>query len=193
MSLRLKNSILPILMALPLAAAANDQQGYSSDHDSQRHSSRSLAPLVKKVRDAVSRYTKAERDAYKAVITPCVSGPEFGAMGVHFVNAGLLDGKLDAEHPEALIYEPQSDGRLRLVGVEFIVPKAAWEAENTPEPGKLPTPSLEGHLLHLVGAPNRYGLDPFYEIHVWAFEHNPIGDFADWNTQVTCEKQRLLP
>jgi hypothetical protein len=24
---------------------------------------------------------------------------------------------------------------------------------------------------------------------VWAFEQNPVGSFADWNTRVSCDKQ----
>jgi hypothetical protein len=37
----------------------------------------------------------------------------------------------------------------------------------------------------------RYGLPGFYEIHVWAFEHNPSGSFADCNNRVVCDKQPL--
>ena len=44
-------------------------------------------------------------------------------------------------------------------------------------------------LTNYVDAPNRYGLPAFYELHVWAWEHNPNGSFADWNTQVSCDSQ----
>jgi hypothetical protein len=27
----------------------------------------------------------------------------------------------------------------------------------------------------------------FYELHVWAWQHNPHGAFVDWNTLVSCE------
>ena len=37
--------------------------------------------------------------------------------------------------------------------------------------------------------PNRYGLPAFYEIHVWAWQDNPKGSYADWNTRVTCTHQ----
>jgi hypothetical protein len=146
------------------------------------------SPLVDKVRQATSRY----RDINVAIAegwvqgTPCVSGPNEGAMGVHFIlPARVGDGALKADEPEALIYEPMSSGALRLVGVEFIVLASDWAAQH-PEGG---APSLEGHLTHYVGAPNRYGLPAFHEIHVWAWEGNPKGAFADWNTRVTCEKQ----
>ena len=74
---------------------------------------------------------------------------------------------------------------MRLVGVEFIVFQSDWESQN---PGGAP-PALEGNLLNLIGAPNRFGLPAFYELHVWAWEHNPKGSFADWNTLVSCDHQ----
>lgn len=64
--------------------------------------------------------------------TPCVSGPNFGAMGVHFVLPSRISGGvLSADQPQALIYEPLSNGWLRLVGVEFIVLANVW-ANNHP-------------------------------------------------------------
>jgi hypothetical protein len=118
--------------------------------------------------------------------TPCVSGPQSGAMGVHYILPSRLpDGILNAGQPEALIYEPQPNGSLRFVGVEFIVLAGDWA--NLHPDGS--TPAVDGHLTNYVGAPNRYGLPPFYELHVWAWEHNPNGSFADFNSQVTCEHQ----
>ena len=110
----------------------------------------------------------------------CVSGPEAGAMGVHFVNETLVDGTLDADRPEALIYEVK-DGVARLVGVEFITPVAAWDAVHDGPP------VLYGQHLHLLGTPNRYRLPALYELHVWAWRENPKGTFVDWNPLVSCD------
>src|SRR5882672_7699386 len=146
------------------------------------------SPLISKVREATARYKDinvATSEGF-AQATPCVSGPNSGAMGVHFVLFDrVTNGVLSADQPESLIYEPMPDGAMRLVGVEFIVLVATWESMH---PGAGP-PALDGHLLNLVSAPNRYGLPAFYEMHVWAWEHNPVGSFADWNTHVTCEQQ----
>jgi hypothetical protein len=110
----------------------------------------------------------------------CVSGPEEGAMGIHYPNGELVvDGVLDAERPEILVYELKG-GRLRLLGVEYIVIAEAWHA-HTAAP-----PVLMGQHFHYVGSPNRYGLPPFYELHVWAWKHNPHGTFVDWNPLVSC-------
>ena len=104
-------------------------------------------------------------------------------MGVHYLNAKLfMDGVLDANQPEALIYEFK-DGVARLVGVEYIVLAGVWhQTHSLQDP-----PILEGQLLQFNDSPNRFGLDPFYEIHVWAWRDNPHGTFVDWNPQVSCE------
>lgn len=147
-------------------------------------------PLIDKVRNASARYINvntAIADGF-VVATPCVSGPDAGAMGVHLVlPARLATGVLDAEQPQALVYEPKSNGELRLVAAEFIVFESVWASQHAA--GSVP--ALEGNLLNYIGAPNRYGLPALYEIHVWAWEGNPHGSYADWNTQVTCARQPL--
>jgi hypothetical protein len=148
----------------------------------------SMSPLVEKVRIATARFVDVNvaRDEGWVRGTPCVSGPNGGAMGVHYIlPSRVADGFLNASEPEALIYEPLPTGALRLVGVEFIVLANDWARLN-PDSG---TPAVDGHLANYVGEPNRYGLPAFYELHVWAWEHNPTGVFADWNTRVSCDEQ----
>lgn len=148
------------------------------------------SPLVQKVRNATARFKDINVAMKEGWVqgTPCVSGPNFGAMGIHFLMPNRVgDGVLNADQPESLIYEPQSDGSFRLVGVEFIVLVKDWD---TLHPDGAP-PELEGHLANLVGEPNRYRLPAFYELHVWAWERNPVGSFADWNTRVSCAKLPL--
>lgn len=174
-------------LSLPLLAMASDQAA-SDQAQRSAWSKKGSSPLVDKVRQATARF----RDINVAIgegwapATPCVSGPNSGAMGVHFVlPARVGDGAVKGNEPEALIYEPLSNGAMRLVGVEFIVIAADW-ASNNPGGG---APSVDGHLMNYVSEPNRYGLPAFYELHVWAWEHNPDGNFADWNGKVTCNKQ----
>jgi len=180
------------LVPAALLALAVSNVAAAQSHDARMHQAsagnRPNSPLVSKVRDATARFldiNAATKDGWVRG-TPCVSGPNSGAMGVHYIlPARIGDGALNASEPEALIYEPMANGAMRLVGVEFIVIAADW-ARQHPEGG---TPAVEGHLTHYVGEPNRYGLPAFYELHVWAWENNPNGAFADWNTRVTCEKQ----
>lgn len=144
------------------------------------------APLVQEVRRATERYqdVKAAIGAGYAMFLGCVTGPQGGAMGIHYANGDLVgDGKLDASRPEALMYEPRGD-KLELVGVEYIVLAATWDAAN-----KTP-PTLMGQLFHYNPSPNRYGIPAFYALHVWAWRHNPQGAFVDWNLRVSCEQQK---
>jgi hypothetical protein len=137
--------------------------------------------LIEQVREATEIFRETIPAEYQQFLG-CVSGPERGAMGVHFVNFALVDGKPEVKAPEALIYEVRN-GRARLVGVEYIVPVAAWN----PADGEPPVPVLEGQVFHFNESPNRFGLPAFYALHVWAWRDNPNGAFADWNTRVSCE------
>ncbi|MBP7148590.1 MAG: hypothetical protein KBD01_13700 [Acidobacteria bacterium] len=139
--------------------------------------------LVSAVRQATAEYRDLDvaMAAGYGMFHGCVSGPQDGAMGAHFVNGDLVgDGELDAARPEALLYEPRA-GQLRLAGVEYVVLADAWNAaHDTP-------PMLMGQVFQYVGAPNRYRLPAFYELHVWAWKHNPSGTFSDWNPLVSCD------
>jgi hypothetical protein len=98
--------------------------------------------LVDVVRSAVQQFSQpsAAEDADYHPFAGCVSGAQSGAMGVHYVNGGLVgDGVVDEQHPEALVYEPKSD-HLELVAVEFIVLASQWDAAHT---DNLP-PALRG-------------------------------------------------
>jgi hypothetical protein len=150
-------------------------------------SKKNSVPLIEEVQTATARF----RDINVAIAegwapaTPCVSGPDAGAMGVHFNQpTRKSDGTVTADAPQFLIYEPMPNGAMRLVGVEFLVTLSDWENRN----GAVPA-VLDGNLMNLVPSPNRYGLPAFYELHVWAWEENPKGSFADWNTHVNCDKQ----
>jgi hypothetical protein len=131
-------------------------------------------PLAEHVRTANDRFkdvSVAVSEGYAPI--PCTSGIDGGAMGVHYVNAKLIGDDVDIKHPQAVMYEPKPDGKMELVAVEYITSKGPA--------------SLEGQLFNFNGAPNRYGLGPFYELHVWAWKANPHGAFADMNPSVSCE------
>jgi hypothetical protein len=143
-------------------------------------------PLVEVVARAIQQFTNtnAALAAGYAPFLGCVSGPQEGAMGIHYVNSTLVgDGQIDPRRPEALMYEPRL-GRLALVGVEYIVLAEQWDAAHDAPP------TLMGQVFHYNGSPNRYGIPAFYELHVWAARNNPNGAFADWNPRVSCEDYR---
>jgi hypothetical protein len=169
-----------------IAAAALWQvpAGAQNDHSHGNAAGASAGALVKVVRENTERFKDvavAEAEGY-ALQFGCVSGPDFGAMGLHFVNGALVgDDVLDPARPEIVIYEPTSDGRVRLIGADFLVLKDVWDATHSA------APQLMGQLLHLFEAPNRFGLPAFYTLHVWAWKDNPNGTFVNWHPKVSCD------
>jgi len=155
-----------------------------NDHSQGKDTSGNAGALVKVVRESTERFKDvavAEAEGY-ALQFGCVSGPDSGAMGLHYVNFPLvLDGVIDPTKPEIVIYEPQPNGKLQLVGADFLVFADAWNAKN---PGP---PQLMGQLFHLFEAPNRFGLPPFYTLHVWAWKESPTGTFVNWHKNISCD------
>ena len=151
--------LLPVLFVAGVASAAD---GGSN-------------PLADSVRAANNRFkdvSVAVSEGYSPI--PCASGVAGGAMGIHYVNpAYLKDDAVDIAKPEAVMYEPGANGKMTLIAVEYITAKGPAE--------------LNGHLFNFTGAPNRYGLGPFYELHVWAWKANRTGAFADMNPDVSCD------
>ena len=156
----------------------------AQEHDHARAAKSTASGFIKIVRESTERFKDvavARHEDYELAFG-CVSGPDYGAMGMHFVNFPLvLDGVIDPTRPEIVIYEPLSNGRLRLIGADYLVLADAWHATNTNPP------ELGGQLLHLFEAPNRFGLPPFYTLHVWAWKENPTGAFVNWHANVSCE------
>jgi methanethiol S-methyltransferase len=158
--------------------------GFAQDHQAHASANTSNA-LVNVVREATERFkdvSAAEREGY-GLMFGCVSGGDWGAMGLHYVNLPLVvDGDVDAAQPEIVIYEPTRSGHLRIIGADYLVFAADWDKKHPGEP-----PQLLGQLLHFFEAPNRFGLPPFYTLHVWAWKENPAGTFVNWHSKVSCD------
>ena len=145
-------------------------------------------------------------DGYFSPDNHCVSAageglpPELGAMGIHFIHPELLqitateprvDGTgthTDWSRPAILIYEPQADGSLELVGLENLVFEAAWLAA-----GNAAAPVLNGRSWdHMVDDPETpgdeaHGFTAHMDQHVWLWRDNPAGILMPFNANVTCE------
>jgi hypothetical protein len=80
--------------------------------------------LIKIVRESTERFkdvSVAEAEGY-ALQFGCVTGPDSGAMGLHYVNGDLVNrGELDPTRPQIVIYEPTPNGGLRLIGADFLL------------------------------------------------------------------------
>ena len=173
-----------LLPALSIAIVIAVTSSLAAQHGPGNAQNRAAGELVQAVRAATERFKDvavAEAEGY-ALMFGCVSGPDFGAMGLHYVNLALVgDNVLDPSRPEIVIYEPTPSGRLKLTGADFLVFADGWHASNQA------TPQLGGQLLHLFESPNRFGLPDFYTLHVWAWKENPTGMFSNWHSKVSCD------
>ncbi len=147
-------------------------------------------------------------DGYITPDNHCVSAAgeglpaELGAMGIHYIHPGLLqitgtDPRVDGtgihtdwSRPSVLIYEPQADGTLLLVGTENLVFEEAWKAAGNTEP-----PVLNGRTWdHMANDPattgdEAHGFMPHWDQHVWLWRENPAGTLMPFNASVTCDHQ----
>jgi hypothetical protein len=142
----------------------------------------SLSPELTAVRAAVARYhsvAQAERDGYFAA-SPCEASPA-GTMGIHYINPALFGPGNDPSRPEILLYVPNVDGSLKLVGVEYFQVDADQDlATDADRPSIFGRP-FDGPMLgHAPGMPIHY------DLHVWVAESNPAGVFSMWNPAISC-------
>ena len=191
----LAHSLLAALMVsispMPGVAQSHDDHGGHATSQNHKPTPQENA-LVQAVRSATEKYKNVRSiegpgDGYELTFG-CVSGGDFGAMGLHFLNFKLVDGEVDVTQPEIVLFEPTPNGGIRITGADFVVPVAAWDAAHAVPPAEhAPPPELMGQLFHLFDSPNRFGLDPFYTLHVWAWKDNPNGTFGNWNPNVSCD------
>lgn len=170
-----KGLLQVVAVMLALVALTSVAMAYAND-------AAPAGTLVATLRQELGSFQdlEAAKQAGYGLFHGCMSSPQSGAMGVHFVNGDLVgDGAVDALHPEALLYEPKN-GKMQLVGVEYVVIAEAWDAKHD-EP-----PVVMGQLFNYTSAPNRLRIPAFYSLHVWAWQDNPSGMFADFNPKVSC-------
>ena len=135
---------------------------------------------LSELRQMMSRFETV--DAVKAAgyvqSSECMSSTQ-GAQGIHYARQALIDDpRVDPMMPELVQYEQRADGSLRLIGVEYLVFQKAWH-----DAGNKAAPAMLGQefVLNTVLQPQ-----PFYALHVWAWQYNPKGLFANWNPLVIC-------
>jgi hypothetical protein len=151
---------------------------------------------VERARSVTARY-RDEKMALLDGFVPTIKceslGPEDGAMGIHYLKAAqyFTPHQPSVETPEALLYMPEATGARRLVGLEYALPVSQdgvpYYGIDPPDRARInPPPVLFGHSYdgpmqgHVPGQPWHY------DLHVWAWSHNPRGMFAQHNPQETC-------
>jgi hypothetical protein len=167
--------------ALALAAAGATYAGQAS-------ASAKGGTLPSQIRAATAKYHSLEAakaagwDTLFADVNglTCIEDtdtPSMGGMGFHWLDLDNL-GSTDPLKPLALIYAPSGGGNVRLAGMEYLVPD--------PD-GTTPQPFLNGVGFMHTPANNRFlGPTAFWSLHVWAWDHNPMGTYEMWNPKITC-------
>jgi hypothetical protein len=174
---------LGLAVALVVVIATDDDE--TTKAKTSTTASDPLASL-KTVTAGYSDFKASQADGFTTLVkntktgASCIANGTEGAMGQHYANgARVADGQIQADRPEALLYEPQADGSKKLLGVEYVVIQADWmKTHSTP-------PSLFGQTFGLTTA-NPFGLPPFYALHAWSQQANPKGTYTPWNPTVTC-------
>lgn len=164
-----------VVTTVPMVAV-----GQTKGHD-HNHQSSTLVQMVRQATEQYKDVNNATQAGY-AQLFGCMAGSDHGATGIHYLNSDLNNGTLDVNHPQALMYEP-INGKLQLIGAEYIVDAATWLSTN------VDPPALQNQTFLYVPAPNRFNIPAFFELHVWAWKDNPQGAFVDWNNAVNCDHQ----
>jgi hypothetical protein len=136
------------------------------------------ARAIATIRRATAQYQDLDRaiaDGF-VLLHPCEVRGDEGPVGIVYVHFGrLMDGIIDPETPDALVYEPSATGRPKLVGAEFAIPFALWSEPQPPE---------------FFGAQfqpeEEFGV---WGLHIWAWRHNPEGMYAEANPNVSCDAE----
>lgn len=124
-------------------------------------------------------------------------------MGLHYLHPELLqitgaDPRVDGmgthtdwSRPGVLLYEPQADGTLTLVGVENLVFEEAWKAAGNESP-----PELNGRSWDRMAddpateADEAHGFAPHFDMHIWLYREAAAGgELEPFNPNVTCDHQ----
>ena len=123
----------------------------------------------------------------------CISSAQEGGMGYHYTRGNnLADDAVSLLDPEFLVYAPTpaprkaGEARTRLAAFDYFLPYSAkWPGPDDPDFKRRPRlhdfPTMTG-LPDLEFAPSRFN---GWMFHIWLWENNPDGMFANWNTSVS--------
>lgn len=134
---------------------------------------------IRQKTSAFQSLQSAKNAGYTVLVThpatgaECLLDPQHGGMGIHYLNPALVDGAVDGNAPEVLIYVPDAKGEPKLVAVEYVIPFTI-RGENEPPPVLFGQEFKRNHTFNL------------WALHAWAWKDNPSGAFADYNPKVSC-------
>ena len=120
----------------------------------------------------------------------CISSAQDGGMGYHYGRLNNLgDDSVSLLDPEFLVYAPKkgasNDAGARLAAFDYFIPYSPkWPGPTQAGFTRAPTLrdfSTMRDLPDIAFAPSRFN---GWMVHIWLWENNPDGLFANWNTSV---------
>ena len=209
----MKPTALLALCAVVLAACSSESP-MQTDHGMSAHelslaslSSSTDAQTLAQLKQLTAPFhdvETAEAAGYSLLKAPpatapdgCISSNQEGGMGYHYTRGNnLADDSISLLDPEFLVFAPKNgprkdgEARTRLAAFEYFLPfTPKWPAPGTA--GFVRAPRLHDFsttqgLPDVEFAPTtRFG---GWMLHIWLWEDNKDGMFANWNTSVPlCE------
>ena len=134
--------------------------------------------VIAQVRAATARFHDVEEAVRAGYVVQypagCATSPS-GTQGFHYLNPTLAaDAVIDPLTPELLMYEPAPNGRLELVGVDYVIKYSTLPANTLPKPTVLGVDMMNNDPLAV------------WALHIWSRRPNPSGMFAAWSPDVSC-------
>ena len=168
--------LLVALMApLALAGFAIADSGGRSDAAKAQSATARYHDLQRALDDGYTILPAVQDTSTVKATNGCASSKlGLGAMGVHYI-LGPLDDVVDAQHPEVLVYEPQANGEMKLVALEYVA---------TSPQSLFGQAFAKTDLAPYVGGPE--GVNFAWTLHAWIWAPNPTGVLMPWNPSVTC-------
>jgi hypothetical protein len=161
-----------VLPSIALFVSCETPASPSSDYDSVAFLQPSKVPAaarqeLARARAATARYHDVNRAIADGYVDISLNVP---GQGMHYLNASLVDGTFDPEQPELLQYV-QRGNKLKLVGVEYVVPLEL----SASAPAGFSGDADQWHVVAEAG---------LWALHTWIWLGNPDGIFADTNSKV---------
>lgn len=173
-------AILGAMACADAPVSVEDAASHAALHESAQSAAKkggasaSTEKMVKSLHSATARYHSTVQSTKAGYVesSPCIAAPGLGGMGFHWVNQNMVDPVFDPTTPEAVLYAPDGNGKLKKVAVEFIVINVGQ-----------PAPMFGDYPFDVGGAPIPV---PHWTLHVWVDQDNPSGVFAPFNPTVSC-------
>lgn len=210
----MKRTALLLFASAAVIAACNADTPLPTDDHLMHHSGVMLSDLAKStsaqtlndLRQLTAPYhdtAQASDSGYALFIAEpltakdgCISDATLGGMGYHYTRGNNLgDDSVALLDPEFLVYAPKQgprkdgEARTRLAAFDYFIPYSPkWPGPNDPNFKRRPRLhdfSTMRDLPDTTFSPSRFN---GWMFHIWLWENNPGGMFANWNTSVPlCE------